>query len=97
VITIPHGFRDYGQWPNRIPGMILSAVLLSLGAPFWYNSLQDLLRLRSVVAKNDEQQRTTRQTTQSADGADGGGAKTTAAAAVPPSLKGEQGDLKAIG
>jgi hypothetical protein len=47
-------------------GVILSALLLSLGAPFWYNALKNLLRLRSVIANKDDDQRLTRQTTQAA-------------------------------
>jgi hypothetical protein len=73
-------------------GIMLSALLLSLGAPFWYSSLQNLVRLRSAIAQKDDQQRTIRQTSQ-ADG-------TVAAAAVvamPAILQGEQGDLTAVG
>lgn len=57
--------------PQWIPllGIFISALLLSLGAPFWYNALQNLLRLRSLVAQKDDQQRTTRQTTQTPDAA----------------------------
>ena len=96
LVTLPgEHWSERWDW-GKFPGILFSALLLSLGAPFWYKSLQDLLRLRSSMAQKDEQQRTTRQTTQAADGSDGG-AKTTAAAAVPPSLKGEQGDLKAVG
>jgi hypothetical protein len=32
-------------------------LLLSLGAPFWYSRLQDLLRMRSTLAQKDDQQR----------------------------------------
>jgi hypothetical protein len=73
-------------------GIMLSALLLSLGAPFWYSSLQNLVRLRSAIAQKDDQQRNIRQTSQ-ADG-------TVAAAAVvamPAILQGEQGDLTAVG
>jgi len=33
-------------------GMLFSALLLSLGAPFWFNTLKSLASLRSTVAKN---------------------------------------------
>jgi hypothetical protein len=33
-------------------GMLFSAALLSLGAPFWYNALKGLTSLRSTVAQN---------------------------------------------
>lgn len=43
-------------WCNDLPhhflGMLFSAALLSLGAPFWYNSLKGLTNLRSTVAQN---------------------------------------------
>src|SRR5262249_30302868 len=34
-----------------IPGGLLSIILISLGAPFWFNALKDLVNLRSSVAK----------------------------------------------
>jgi hypothetical protein len=48
----------------KFPGVILSALLLSLGAPFWYNALKTLLGLREKIAAKDEAQRTARQTSQ---------------------------------
>jgi hypothetical protein len=41
----------------ELPGIALSALLLSMGAPFWYSTLQTLLRLRSQIAQSDDQQR----------------------------------------
>jgi hypothetical protein len=35
---------------------------LSLGAPFWYDALKDLLKLRSSLAKKDDDARKDRQT-----------------------------------
>ena len=52
---------------RRLPtlfGILLTAALLSLGAPFWYSSLANLLKLRSMVARKEEAQRNERQTTQ---------------------------------
>ena len=43
-------------------GVLLTWVLLSLGAPFWYDALKDLLKLRSTVAKKEEDARIGRQT-----------------------------------
>lgn len=48
------------NWP-KIPGVLLSAMLLSLGAPFWYNVLKDLVRLRPILASKEEEQRQQRQ------------------------------------
>jgi hypothetical protein len=56
-----------GRPDKRLPlfvGIMLTAALLSLGGPFWYASLANLLKLRSVVARKEEEQRTERQTTQ---------------------------------
>lgn len=69
-------------------GVLLSALLLSLGAPFWYNALKNLLQLRSLVSRKDDQQRGTRQQAQAptAGVADSGA---TVSAAV--ALTGEKG------
>ena len=45
-------------------GIILSALMLSLGAPFWYNALKNLVNLRSAIASKDDSQRRARETTQ---------------------------------
>jgi hypothetical protein len=47
-------------------GLLVTALLLSLGAPFWYNALGQLLQLRSVLAVKDDAQRTARQSTEPA-------------------------------
>jgi hypothetical protein len=85
---------DRWTW-GKLPGILLSALLLSLGAPFWYARLQDLLKLRSTVAQNDAIQRQTRQTTQTpgqGDGTAGAPVAVVRAAAV-----GEEGDPNAVG
>jgi hypothetical protein len=97
LITLP---TDWQTWMDnwtlaKIPGILLSALLLSLGAPFWYARLQDLLKLRSTVAQNDANQRQTRQTTQTpAPGDDSSGPPTTLVRVV---AMGEQGDINAVG
>jgi hypothetical protein len=97
LITLPMD----RNWPQRIkdwrkaPGMLLSVLLLSLGAPFWYNTLKDLLKLRSSLAQKDDVQRAQRQTA-----ADGSSAAATAAVDTglqPSWLSGERGDLTAVG
>ena len=42
-------------------GVLITALLLSLGAPFWYGALGKLLQLRSVLAVKDDAQRLDRQ------------------------------------
>jgi hypothetical protein len=67
ILGIPQNARDWaGRWsvnnfPMKLTGIALTAMLLSLGAPFWYNALQNLIRLRSVIASKDDQQRNERQ------------------------------------
>jgi hypothetical protein len=95
LVTLPGPNWGDQFTAGKIPGILLSTLLLSLGAPFWYSRLQDLLRMRSALAQKDDQQRTIRQTTQSSDPADGTAAKTPAPATV--SMLGEQGDINAVG
>jgi hypothetical protein len=67
LIGVPVSFSDWARrWsidnaPMKMLGILLSSILLSLGAPFWYNALQNLLRLRSLVAVKDDVQRQARQ------------------------------------
>ena len=66
LVSLPTSWED---WRERIHhasllGILLAAALLSLGAPFWYAILGNLLKLRSVIARKDERERTERQTTQ---------------------------------
>lgn len=86
---------------QRLPGVLLSALLLSLGAPFWYNTLSTLLRLRSPSAQKDDQQRTERQASQAATagaaGSSGDGSAAVAARVRFPIMPSEQGDLNAVG
>jgi hypothetical protein len=103
LVTLPGPNWGDQFTAGKIPGILLSTLLLSLGAPFWYSRLQDLLRMRSALAQKDDQQRKIRQTTQSpdltatpsTDAADGTAAKTPAPATV--SMLGEQGDINAVG
>jgi hypothetical protein len=94
LVTLP---TDFSTWwekltASKLPGILLSALLLSLGAPFWYGRLQDLLKLRSSIAQNDATQRCIRQTTQAP--VDGSGTPT---AVVNVGMAGEQGDINAVG
>ena len=69
MVALPTDWQTWrDKWTlGKIPGILLSALLLSMGAPFWYGRLQDLLKLRSTLAQNDATQRCIRQTTQPAD------------------------------
>ena len=100
LITVPRTPAEWGEeWkPERVgprlPGIVLSALLLSLGAPFWYNALKNLLRLRSVIASKDDQQREERQSTQDTGAAGAAAGAPTAALTV---VTGERGNLGALG
>ncbi len=59
VIIAPKTFEE---WQARIAqvnwaGVAVSALLLSLGAPFWFHTLQDLMRLRSAAAGQERRDR----------------------------------------
>ena len=62
VITLPStaGWRA-GFANTSLFGMLITALLLSLGAPFWYGALGKLLQLRSALAVKDDAQRLERQ------------------------------------
>ena len=50
---LPHLLVSNGEWSwpkRRLLGILLSAALLSLGAPFWYNALKSLTNLRPTLA-----------------------------------------------
>lgn len=64
LITAP---RSPSEWMRRwgqtnVMGVLVTSLLLSLGAPFWYSALGRLLQLRSVLAVKDDDQRKARQT-----------------------------------
>jgi hypothetical protein len=78
LITWPMWPDFWNNWWNAwaqsnvsVFGVLLSAMLLSFGAPFWFNVLGDLLKLRPALASKDDQQRQERETSQApADGGD---------------------------
>lgn len=80
VIEIPKTLHEWaerwqgGTWELKFLGILLTAMLLSLGAPFWYNALKNLIRLRSMIAQKDDDQRLTRQTNTASAGGDGAAA-----------------------
>ena len=77
--------QTWGWNPAKIPGIAFSAMLLSLGAPFWYNALKDLVGLRPILARKEQAHREQRQSARDA------------ARSPAPSLQGEKGDLAATG
>ncbi|AMY07803.1 hypothetical protein LuPra_00984 [Luteitalea pratensis] len=69
IVSLPSSFEDWqrGYSMSSILGMLITALLLSLGAPFWYSALGKLLQLRSVLAAKDDTQRQERQSTTASD------------------------------
>ncbi len=53
------------RWP-AFPGVLLSIILLSLGAPFWFDMLKNSLRLRPLLSGKEEQERNERRVEQAA-------------------------------
>lgn len=66
IVNVPKSYAEWkGNWANVSPlGIAFSVMLLSLGAPFWYNALKSLLKLRSALADKDDAERKARQTAQ---------------------------------
>ncbi len=50
------GFCESLSW-KKTPGILLSWMLVSLGAPFWYDLLKKLLGFRSLLARKDDEDR----------------------------------------
>ncbi len=92
LITWPASPKEWwNAWGHvNALGILLSGVLLSFGAPFWFNVLGDLLKLRPVAAGQDDQQRQQRQVAQGAGDADGGSSPVTAGVVR---ASGERGNL----
>jgi hypothetical protein len=90
LITVPRNVEEWKRhWNDVSPfGVVTTALLLSLGAPFWYNALRRLLQLRSALAEKEEQQRAARQGVESRADTD-----RPDKARVP----GERGNLAAVG
>jgi len=62
LVVVPRTWQAYREsWrslPGHLPGVILSIILLSLGAPFWFNALRTLSQLRPVLAGRTDPSKT---------------------------------------
>ena len=98
LIRLPtgDGWKN-GYSPNTVLGMLITALLLSLGAPFWYSVLGKLLQLRSILAVKDDKQRAERQMNEPASGTSSGMVSAAPQTAAASLLAGERGDMTAIG
>jgi hypothetical protein len=63
VIVVPSSRAEWlARWQQvNWAGVAVSALLLTLGGPFWFTVLKDLLRLRSAPASQESQDRAQRQ------------------------------------
>ena len=63
VIVVPSSRAEWlARWQQvNWAGVAVSALLLTLGGPFWFTVLKDLLRLRSAAASQESQDRAQRQ------------------------------------
>jgi hypothetical protein len=103
LFRVPESVGDWakefqsGNIIMKIAGLLISMVLLSLGAPFWYSALKTLIGLRSVLAGKDDEQRQQRQTqtetSAPAVAVAAAGAGAGAGAGAPAALRGERGFL----
>ncbi len=68
LVALPKYPDDFAKLADlrHFTGILFTTLLLSLGAPFWYNALKQLLQLRSKLAQADDSQRKQRQSTQDA-------------------------------
>ena len=80
VIVVPSSRAEWlARWQQvNWAGVAVSALLLTLGGPFWFAVLKDLLRLRSAAASQESQDRAQRQ---------------AAPTVSPPPASGERGAL----
>jgi hypothetical protein len=63
VVPLPQYPADLARFKDarHLAGMAFTTLLLSLGAPFWYNALNQLLQLRPKIAEVDDSQRKARE------------------------------------
>ena len=94
MITLPNYPGDFAKFTDlrHVTGILFTTLLLSLGAPFWYGALQQLLQLRSKIAQDDDAQRKSRQTSREPVGT-----LAVSAQVARGAVGVESGDLKVIG
>jgi hypothetical protein len=70
VVPLPQYPTDLARFKDarHLAGMAFTTLLLSLGAPFWYNALNQLLQLRPKIAAVDDLQRKSRESAKAATG-----------------------------
>lgn len=57
IELLPDPYPGIRPTPQELPGLLVAAALLSLGAPFWFNALKTLTNLRPLVATREQKER----------------------------------------
>ena len=93
IVSVPNYPEDFNKLRDlrHLTGILFTTLLLSLGAPFWFGALKQLLQLRSKMAQDDDVQRKDRQSTQVAESTPAG------PIAIPPVQTAERGGAAAAG
>jgi hypothetical protein len=70
VVPLPKYPADLARFKDarHLAGMMFTTLLLSLGAPFWYSALNQLLQLRPKIAQVDDLQRKARESAKGSSG-----------------------------
>lgn len=53
---------DWGGWLKKLLGLLLTAIAVSLGAPFWFDMLNKVINIRSAGKAPEEGQKSPKQT-----------------------------------
>ncbi len=98
MFAVPSSFAAWREQfrSSMLPGIFLTTILLSLGAPFWYKMLASLIQLRSLAAQKDDQQRAARSASAAPLQASAA-SEEAQPSSVPEWVRGEQGDLALVG
>lgn len=78
--------KEGGERLSALFGILLSICLMSFGAPFWYEALKNLLKLRPSLAQKESQERRERRETL--------GLRPAISPGMPRAESGEQGGTK---
>jgi hypothetical protein len=61
--SLPEGDESWWLWtPMKLIGLLITAIALSLGAPFWFDVLQKLVRVRASISQADTEKKATQAT-----------------------------------
>jgi hypothetical protein len=88
--------RDWLGFWSRLPGVLFAWILLSLGAPFWYDLLKKLIDFRSLILRKDDQDRKNREKEQTAASSVAQQAARPPAGLATPSLEGPPGVVATV-